>query len=158
MSQMCLVGVENACRYGTGVVLDNLQLKADEHGLGIVLDPSEASYGDIMRQFDSKKSVFFCISDKRNGTTCEELFCPDWCNVHEKKLRTFSENLLIIQEIISFIPMMGGVIHLFIGMDLGLYSDYPIMQCKIEELAKIIKLETDKVGYVPDMHIIIKNL
>ena len=158
MSQMCLVAVENARRYGWHDILDALREKADEYGLGLVLEPSRESYGNVMSHFDPAQSALFCISDQKGGTTCEDLFCPDWCNVDEKRPRTFVENLHILQEILSLIPPPAGPIHLFLGTDLGLYGDYPIMPCQVEDLPDVVESVANRDGYVSEMHVVIGEM
>ncbi len=157
MSHLCLIVIDNIFTSKREELLSQVEEKAHSCGVGIVSDLKilNDKYQDIIKCFNNTKVMYFSVSDKEGIVTCEDLLCPDWCNVHEKRDRSFVENLKILQEIVSV--SSHNDTHIFVGMDLGLYNDYLEIHSQLDNLVQTIQLLTEKEGYVPDLHIIVKN-
>lgn len=159
MSKLCLILIDNIVSNEREDIIKHAAEKAHSCGVGIVsnLKFLDEKYQDIIKCFNNTEAVYFSISDKEGIDTCEDFLCPDWCNVHEKRDRPFVENLKILQKIVSANFRYHNDIHIFVGMDLGLYNDYFEIHCQLDNLVQTIQLLTEKEGYVPDLHIIVKE-
>lgn len=158
MSQLCLIGIENVSQDNREKYFNLIMEKVKNYEWGVITDINiiRLKYREIIDSFKGKQMMFYCLSDSEKLSTCEEIFCPDWCNINEQRRRSFRDNLNIFQEIVSINYNFGNIVHIFLGMDLGLYDDYLVEYCQISKLAQTILLKTEEEGFVPDIHIIIK--
>ena len=133
----------------------DLAILEEEHGIGIRFDGFYVE--PFLESYRSIGGRLINFSDNSSVETCEELLCPDYCNVEQIESRcSFEARLKKIVQSVGYFKDKGARVELFLGeksimvkafLDSGNLlkdpiSNYPVIVVEQKELEKLIPKET----------------
>lgn len=159
MSLLCIGLVYGVSKKHAERLRDKLTDFAKSVGIGVQF--AGFDYEPLMNSYAIGKNAFaFNIADNFKYLNCENLLCPDWCNVHEADQRgPLSERLKKIQMMFKYSFEYGNEAELFIGECGSLVTDFRVIDTSLQDMCDDITTAyyEEAIGGEPSVRLLIKN-